>query len=246
MNFKYTIIDSEKSVVDKLKEKFKIFSDFICVGTSFCFQESMNLILQHAPDVVFVNVDSKDDKGCSDAINFVNELNKYVMELPKFVAISSTKNYAYDCLKNDFFDYLLNPINEFELRKSVAKLNKRIDLNELNKLCLRSYKDFRFIEIDEILFLKADNNATDFFMNDDSTVSAYKTLKSFESILPKNFIRIHNSYIINSDYVSRIHFGKSKCNIKNCSYVIPFSRSYKSNVTHLEKSLSKGALSSLN
>ncbi len=246
MNFKYTIIDSEKSVVDKLKERFQSFSDFICVGTSFCYKESMNLILQHSPDVVFINIDRNNDNGCSEAIHFVNELYKYVMELPKFIAISSTKNHAYDCLKNNFFDYLLKPLNEFELRKSVAKMNKKTDLNELNKLCLKSYKDYRFIEIDEILFLKADNNATDFFMNDDRTVSAYKTLKSFELILPKKFIRIHNSYIINSDYVSRIHFGKSKCNIKNNTHIIPFSKSYKRNVNDLEKSLSKSALSSLN
>ncbi len=246
MNWKYTIIDSEKSTIDILKGRFEAFTDFECVGVSFCYQESVNSILKYTPDVVFINIDGANNRGCFDAIHFINELYQYVIELPKFVAISSTKNYAYDFLKNNFFDYILKPVSELELRKVVSKIKKKSNLNEFNKLCLKSYKDYRFIEIDEILFLKADNNATDFFMNDDSTVSAYKTLKSFELILPKNFIRIHNSYIINSDYVSRIHFGKSKCNIKNCTYIIPFSRSYKRNVNNLEKSLSKNALNSLN
>lgn len=242
MNYKYTIIENEKSVVEKLKERFDNFSNYVCVGSSFCYDESMNLILQHSPDIVFINVDDR----CSDAINFVNELYKYVTELPNFIALSSSKTHAYECLKNNFFDYILKPINEFDLRKSVSRFDKKPNLNGLSKLCLKSYKDYRFINIDEILFLKADNNATDFFMNDESTVSAFKTLKSFELILPENFVRIHNSYIINRDYVSRIHFGKSNCNIKNFSYVVPFSRSYKRNVNVLEKTLSKTALNSLN
>jgi len=115
-----------------------------------------------------------------------------------------------------------------------------------DKLCLKSYKDYRFINLEEILFLKADNTATDFFMNDGSTISAYKTLKYFESNLPNNFIRIHNSYIVNQNYVSRIHFGKSRCTLNNNGYVIPFSKSYKNNVVILENSMSKNALLSLN
>ncbi len=246
MNFKYTVIESENSVAEKLNERFESFADYSCVGSSFCYDESMNLILQHSPDMVFIDVDGNGDRGCVDAINFVNELYNYISELPRFIALSSSKVYAYDCLKNNFFDYILKPINEFDLRKSVSRFSKKPELNGHNKLCLKSYKDYRFIDINEIRFLKADNNATDFFMNDGSTVSAYKTLKSFELILPKNFIRIHNSYIINRDYVSRIHFGKSKCNIKNCTYIIPFSKSYKRNVNALEQTLSKTALSSLN
>ncbi|MCB0744141.1 MAG: LytTR family transcriptional regulator, partial [Ignavibacteriae bacterium] len=115
-----------------------------------------------------------------------------------------------------------------------------------SKLCLKSYKDYRFIDIDEILFLKADNASTDFFMVDGTKVSAYKTLKFFEDLLPDNFTRIHNSYIVNQNYVSRIHFGRSKCTLKNNNFNIPFSKSYRENVIVLEKELSKKAILSLN
>ena len=173
--------------MEKLNERFENLSNYSCVGASFCYDESMNLILQHSPDIVFINVDNNANRDHSDAINFVNELYQYVTELPCFIALSSSKSYAYDCFKNNFFDYLLKPINELDFRKSISKFIKRPEENELNKLCLKSYKDYRFIDIDEILFLKADNNATDFFMNDESTISAYKTLKSFQLILPKQF-----------------------------------------------------------
>jgi len=240
MQYKYSIIENEKLSIEKLQNSFKEFPEYSCIGTSGCFDKSLDLILKYAPHVVFINVDHD-----SNAFNFVNELYKYVQEMPYFVALASSTEHAYTSMKNNFFDYLLNPVNTFELRKTISRLGKK-PMEASSTICLKSYKDYRFINIEEILFLKADNTATDFFMNDGTTVSAYKTLKSFESVLPENFTRIHNSYIVNQNYVSRIHFGKSKCSLKKSSFAIPFSKTYRNNVVILEKSLSKRSLLSLN
>ena len=245
MQYKYSIIESDRMIVNDLRQFFTKFPEYSCVGVEDSYDESLDLILEHAPSVVFINVDHQTENNCYTAFNFVNELYKYVQDLPYFIALSSSKALAYNCMKNNFFDYLVKPINSFELRKSMARLSKK-PMVASNKLCLRSYKDYRFIDIEDILFLKADNTATDFFMLDGTKVSAYKTLKYFESVLPDNFTRIHNSYIVNQDFVSRIHFGKSKCSVKNSSLAIPFSKSYRENVVILEKTLSKRALVSLN
>lgn len=245
MECRYSIMETEKSAIENLQQKLKMFPNYSCVGISDCYDESLNNILEYAPNVVFINVDRVSKNDSLTAFNFVNELYKYMQELPFLIALSSSKELAYTSIKNNFFDYLLKPINSFELRKSISRLSKK-PMELSNKLCLKSYKDYRFINLDEILFLKADNTATDFFMHDGTTVSAYKTLKFFESILPENFTRIHNSYIVNQNHISRLHFGKSKCTLKHNSHIIPFSKSYRSNVVALEKTLSKNALLSLN
>ncbi|RPD99566.1 DNA-binding response regulator [Aureibaculum marinum] len=244
MQNRYSIIDGSKSTINKIHKFFENTVNFVCVGSSDCYNKSLDTILEFTPDIVFIDVDYSE--GCSsNAFSFVNELYKYVSELPNIVALSTSKDKAYDCMKNNFFDYILKPVDDFELRKSIARLKLK-PKQASNKLCLKSYKDYRFIEMDEILFLKADNTSTDFFMSDGNTISAYKTLKFFEGILPENFTRIHNSYIVNQNYVSRIHFGKSKCTIKQNSFAIPFSKTYKENVIILEKSISKNALLTLN
>jgi len=245
MRYTYSIIDSDKITVEELNRCFTKFPDYSCVGVSGCYDKSLDLILEYTPDVIFINIDSNSENTHINPFSFVNELHMYLKELPHFIGLSVNKELAYTCMKNNFTDYLLKPINSFELRKSISKFSKKNSVIS-DKLCLKSYKDYRFIEMEEILFLKADNTATDFFMEDGSVVSAFKTLKTFESILPKNFIRIHNSYIINQNYVSRIHFGKSKCTIKKNNFAIPFSKSYKNNVVILEKAISKRALLSLN
>lgn len=107
-------------------------------------------------------------------------------------------------------------------------------------ICVKSYGDYRFIEAKDICYLQADNNSTDIHLFNGEMITAFKTLKHFESVLESPFVRIHNSYIVNIDYVSRIHTGNAVCYIKNTTTKLPFSKSYKENVDAILNSISKG------
>ena len=102
--------------------------------------------------------------------------------------------------------------------------------NKRKLICIKSYGDYRFLELDDLAFLQADNNSTDITIKTGEQITAFKTLKYFEENLPANFYRIHNSYIVNKDYISRIHTGNSLCYIKNTKIQIPFSKSYKDTI----------------
>ena len=98
-------------------------------------------------------------------------------------------------------------------------------------ICVKSYGDYRYIDSRDIIYFEADNNSVDIHLKDGEMVTAFKTLKVFENVLPsKQFLRIHNSYIINVSQVARIHTGNSVCYIKNSTVKLPFSKSYKENV----------------
>lgn len=107
-------------------------------------------------------------------------------------------------------------------------------------ICVKSYGDYRFIEAKDICYLQADNNSTDIHLINGEMITAFKTLKHFENVLSIPFVRIHNSYIVNIDYVSRIHTGNSVCYIKNTTTKLPFSKSYKENVDAIINSITNG------
>lgn len=107
-------------------------------------------------------------------------------------------------------------------------------------ICVKSYGDYRFIEAKDICYLQADNNSTDIHLFNGEMITAFKTLKHFENVLSNPFVRIHNSYIVNIDYVSRIHTGNSVCYIKNTTTKLPFSKSYKENVDAIINSITNG------
>ena len=219
------------------------YHEFNCIGVSGEYNHALNFILKETPNLVFIDIDDTFEKP----FELVNELNLLFGDyFPVFIAISSSKDKAYEAIKNGFFDFILNPLSELEIRKSILKFLKR-NPSIINKnICLKSYKDYQYLNTDEILFLKADNNTTDFYMSDGNIISAFKTLKTFEDVLPENFLRIHKSYIINKNFVSRIQYGKFICTIKKNSYDIPFTKTYIDNIEIMKKALSNNSFQSLN
>lgn len=238
----YFIIDNEPNSIQCFKNVLEGYNGFNYVGTSNQYDHAMNAILKEMPNLVFFNIDNT----FNNPFQFLQELHRYCDETPIFFAVSSFKEKAFDVIKSGFFDFLLNPLTELEIRKSILNFQKTFPLESSKKICLKSYKDYQYLNTDEILFLKADNNTTDFYMSDGSVIGAFKTLKTFEDVLPSNFLRIHKSYIINKNYVSRIQFGKSICTIKKNSYDIPFTKTYLGNIEIMKKTLSQDSYLSLN
>ena len=84
------------------------------------------------------------------------------------------------------------------------------------------------------------NNSTDIHLSSGEMITAFKTLKHFESVLKYPFVRIHNSYIVNIEYVSRIHTGNAVCHIKDTTTKLPFSKSYKENIDAIINTIASG------
>lgn len=202
----------------------------------------MDIALREMPNLIFINVDS----ARNNPFGLVKELHQYLKTNTEFIAISSSKEMTYDAIKTGFFDYLLSPITELEIRKAILRFKKKHPTKTCKTICLKSYKDYKYLSADEILFLKADNNATDLYMNDGNMISAFKTLKTFEKLLPQNFLRIHRSYIINRNYVCGVNLGKLYCTIKKSSQNVPFTKTYIDNVKQMIKSLSQFPVLNLN
>lgn len=240
MEYSYTIIDSDATSNLQLQHYLEDYGDFVCSGEARNCSDGLNAILKYSPDVVFINLNDK----AFEYFHMVTELYQYVKNIPILIGISRSKEYAYNAIKNNFFDYWLMPYNEFDIRKTLLRLKKQLPKEDVSHtLCLKSYNDYQYLDTNEILYLKADNNTTDFVMKDGSTISAYKTLKTFENKLPENFIRVHQSYILNTNYVSGINYGKSLCFLKVRKTKLPFTKTYKENIEGLKKILSKNTIS---
>ena len=124
-------------------------------------------------------------------------------------------------------------VNRIEVKTTPITFEKPTVIQQEKSLviCVKSYGDYRYIESEDVLYFEADNNSTDIHLNNGEMITAFKTLKHFETVLPQHqFLRIHNSYIININQVSRIHTGNTVCYIKNSTTKLPFSKSYKENV----------------
>ncbi len=238
----YLIIEKDLSSINRICFVLDEYFDFNCIGKANTYEKAMNLILKESPHLVFINIDNV----LEDAFQFIQEFYQFQPCCTQIVAISSSKDDAYSALKSGFLDFLLLPLSELDLRKSILKFQKKTKVNKLSTICIKSYKDYRYLLTKEILFLKADNNTTDFYMANNLVINAFKTLKTYENLLPINFKRIHKSYIVNSNHVSRINFGKGVCTVKQGANKIPFTKTYLDKVNWMNQILNQSTIHTLN
>lgn len=169
---------------------------------------------------------SQEIAGLKEAI--LASLQNKEIQLPTTEIVEELANVLKENLSKDTsvdFSPILEEIRSIKIPET--KIVSNPEENDRHLICIKSYGDYRFLELNDIAFMKADNNSTDITMHNGEEITAFKTLKYFEENLPSNFYRIHNSYIVNRDYVSRVHTGNSVCYIKNSKIQVPFSKSYK-------------------
>lgn len=233
---KFSILSTDPLLVKSINSLSGKFENAKNLFISETPNDAINNLLKHEAPLVFVDIDRKGK--VMDPYELVSELHQFTDDFPSLVAVSSSKRSAYDVLKLGFFDFLLKPLNELDLRKCLIRFEKKNQASKTKKICLKSYTDYQFIDLAEILYLQADNNTTDFYLTNERKVSAYKTLKHFEDYMPSSFIRIHNSYIVNCRHIVRINFAKSKIALHEKSQQIPFSKSYKAEVNNIKEKIS--------
>lgn len=285
MSHTFIIIDDSQDDVSKTQAIAERFRNLSFLASANNYDDGVNLILEHQPHLVFLEIDPSDKKS-NLSLALINELYRYLKHVPKIIVTTGKKDLAYDALQYEVVDYLLKPLNINDFRKAILKFDRAIqsdlphmeiknpaatfevlDETEVEALqerhidenvndievkvtpivpekpavmqpaeqplviCVKSYGDYRYIDSEDILYFEADNNSTDIHLNNGEMITAFKTLKHFETVLPPTqFLRIHNSYIINVNQVSRIHTGNTVCYIKNSTTKLPFSKSYKENV----------------
>ena len=163
MEFTYTVIDSNATSSLQLQHFLEDYGDFTCVALATNSDEGLNTILKFSPDIVFVNL----DKNTQSYFQMTVELHQYENKTPVLIGISKIKDHAYTAIKKGFFDYWLIPYDEDDIRKSLLRLKKQMPKEEVAEpqtLCLQSYRDFQYLNTDDILYLQANNNATIFVM----------------------------------------------------------------------------------
>jgi DNA-binding LytR/AlgR family response regulator len=436
MNYPYIIIDDDQESVLKTKAIADGFSELAFVASANTYSEGLNLILEHNPKLIFLEIDPA-DTASNLSLALINELYRYLKVIPKIIITTNSKELAFEAIQYEVADYLLKPLKRIDIIKSILKIKKSIEEEEVfidqnqivkrpdefklehpksnndfqvsteevilipddntdellaeksqsdsqdtpkeaifvpddntdellaeqpqsdsqdtpeevifvpdenkdelvaekpqsdsqdtpeeailirddntdelvaeksqsdsqgtpeevilvpdeNKdelvaeqlqsdsldtpeeailvpdktqeqfeekipeifveqvipvaeqpliLCIKSYGDYRYIDANDICYFQADNNSTDIHLNNGEMITAFKTLKHFEGVLPHPFSRIHNSYIVNRDYISRIHTGNAICYIKNTTTKLPFSKSYKENVDLIISEIANG------
>jgi two-component system, LytTR family, response regulator len=88
-------------------------------------------------------------------------------------------------------------------------LLENMKVGSSQRIMLPTLEGFEIVPVSSILYCEANDNFTNFFLDDRDKLMICRPLKYFEDILKGHrFLRIHRSFVINPDYVVRYSKGK--------------------------------------
>jgi two-component system LytT family response regulator len=181
------------------------------VGEADSINQGEKIINELKPDIVFLDIRLPDGTG-------FELLKKVISSNLKVIFVTAYSDYALKAIKYSAIDYILKPVIPDELVDAVEKATRfihqekefveLISLNEFqnkklaSKIVVKTKAESFYLEIDSIICCKADGNYSVFHLNDSKTIMVAKTLKFYEEILTEHdFVRIHQSYLVNQKYI---------------------------------------------
>lgn len=142
--------------------------------------------------------------------------------------ISSFSEYALDGYAAHAISYILKPIEKSQLFSVLDEAEKRIGDYNSKTLCFPYRSGHRLISTRSILYISCLGKYTDVFLSDGSERFLVR-IKEIESQLPgTSLIRCHRSFIVNTNYISRI--TANKIELEGTTDIIPIGRLYSDNL----------------
>lgn len=219
---KSIIVDDEQHCINRLRDQLNnLCKNTVEVAATFSsLDTAIASINKHKPDLLFLDVQLNESTGF-DLLSRLPEINFEV------IFITAYDHYAIKAFKFSAIDYLLKPVDPDDLLQAINKaqnalgrydLSKKFDAlfqnlksagSSTRKITVPTSKGLIFIPVNDIIRCEADVNYTTIYLKDKQQVLVAKTLKDFDEMLSDHqFFRIHNSHLINLNYIRSYHKGK--------------------------------------
>ncbi len=208
------IIEDEELARNLLRSYLKDHPDIEIIGECENGFDGVKAINDKKPDLVFLDIQMPKITGF--------EMIELLDFKPQIIFTTAYDQYALKAFELNAIDYLLKPFSKERLLNAVEKVKHRIQNEEDNSekleelTNLRPGEDFidrvvvkdrhkiHIITVDQIRYIESLDDYVMIYTYDGRHMKQ-KTMKYFENNLdPKDFIRIHRSYIVQVDNIAEI------------------------------------------
>jgi two-component system, LytTR family, response regulator len=212
MKIKAVIVDDELIAREVLANYLKKYCPIVEVlAEAQNIKEAVPLIKELQPQLVFLDV----EMPYGNAFDVLEACNGQEFET---IFITAYSEYSLKALNLSAAYYILKPIDITELIAAVNKVQlallKKDDFNrtkilldnlksspEKQQIILPTLQGFDVIKTADITKLEANGNFTDVYLTDGTKKMICKFLKHFDDLLTAPFIRIHRSFIVNTNFI---------------------------------------------
>lgn len=208
------IIEDEELARNLLRSYLKDHPDIEVIGECENGFDGIKAINDKKPDLVFLDIQMPKITGF--------EMIELLDYKPQIIFTTAYDQYALKAFELNAVDYLLKPFPKERLLSAIEKVQHRIQSGEdtaekldeltnlhpgqefIDRVVVKDRHKIHIITVDKIRYIESLDDYVMIYTHEGRHMKQ-KTMRYFENNLdPKNFIRIHRSYIVHVDHIAEI------------------------------------------
>jgi len=217
MKIRTLVIDDEPLARERLGKLLRAEADIEVLGEAANGREAVTLIRKVEPDLIFLDVQMPE----LDGFGVLTELS--TDERPAVVFVTAYDKFALKAFDVHAVDYLLKPFDkerfQTALRRALDHLARRQPkqiheqlaalLNELrpapqsDRIAVKGQGRVVFLKTSDVDWVEAADNYVSLHVGKESHLLR-ETMSSIETRLPKEFLRISRSTIVNTERIKEL------------------------------------------
>jgi two-component system, LytTR family, response regulator LytT len=216
------IVDDERPAREELAYLLKGFPEINVIGQGKNGVEAVALIKEHAPDLVFLDVQMPG----LDGFGVLKKLVERKVKVPHVVFATAFDHYAVQAFDVNAVDYVLKPFDKARIAKAITRARKMMDtpataterleqlVNQLGttklaaqpvKLLVKSQQKLLLVDAQDLVFASIDAGSVSMLTRDTEGRSNYRTLEELHAALDsETFWRPHRSYLVNIRHIKEV------------------------------------------
>jgi two-component system, LytTR family, response regulator LytT len=217
------IVDDEKPAREELAYLLKGFPEINVIGQGKNGVEAVNLIKEHAPDLVFLDVQMPG----LDGFGVLKKLVERKMKVPHVVFATAFDHYAVQAFDVNAVDYVLKPFDKARISKAITRARKAMEtqtstaerleqlVQQLGagkqpssqpvKILVKSQQRLLLVDGEDLLWASIEGGMISVMAKDAEGTSNYRTLEELNAALEsESFWRPHRSFLVNIHYIKEV------------------------------------------
>lgn len=206
---KIIIIDDEPLARSIVKEYLQSYSDIDVIAECNDGFEGMKAIQQYEPDLIFLDIQMPKINGF--------EMLELIENPPAVIFTTAFDEFAIKAFEQNATDYLLKPFSKERFDKAIQKYLQSAKSQsqgvletaaqspaQQNRIVVKDGNRIKIIPVNQIHYLEGADDYVK-IVTAEGTFLKKRTMNFFEqSLSAYHFVRIHRSYIVNTQLITRI------------------------------------------
>lgn len=207
---KVIIIDDEPLARSIVREYLQAFTDVELVAECDDGFEGIKIIQQTQPDLIFLDIQMPRINGF--------EMLELIENPPAVIFTTAFDEFAIKAFESNAVDYLLKPYSKERFDKAIQKYQQHQSPQPIqnavetaaqsplqqNRVVVKDGSRIKIIPVTQIQYLEAADDYVK-IVTAESTFLKKRTMNFFEqSLSVYHFVRVHRSYIVNTQLITRI------------------------------------------